>query len=178
MSILQFEDSPHYHGPLHEESAEQEVKSCRTVRVLLEESHEEAEAHEDHHVDVLKIWRKRSRLDNTAVHVTRIELENVRGYFDWVTSIIETASPSPPSMEDVVGGRSSLPYRPSAANTMTNIICNTRKSTKPVTEFPVACILSTELLLLKETWICFCHLSHSSVNSLPNRPRFATFPPR
>ena len=52
--MVEVEEPVHQDGPLDGQTRDQEVESNGSEPVLLQESHEEAEANEDHHVDVLE----------------------------------------------------------------------------------------------------------------------------
>lgn len=57
VAIFQLKHSPHDHRELDEHGAQEKIKARRTVRVLLQEGHEEPKTNKDHHVDVLKVWK-------------------------------------------------------------------------------------------------------------------------
>lgn len=52
--VVGVEPALHEQRPLDAEGRQQEVEAHRAVTVALQESHEEAEAHEDHHVHILE----------------------------------------------------------------------------------------------------------------------------
>lgn len=50
------EPALHEQGPLDSEGGNEEIEAHSAKAVALQERHEEAESHKDHHVDVLKAW--------------------------------------------------------------------------------------------------------------------------
>lgn len=87
------EEALHECGPLQREGGNQEVEAHAAEAVALQKGHEEAEANEDHHMDVLETYTKKKPKKQNAVtntpkwtvkkkesHISRIEgsIQNVQ----------------------------------------------------------------------------------------------------
>lgn len=53
-SVHAVEESLHQRGPLQREGGYQEIEAHAAEAVALQESHQEAEANEDHHMNILE----------------------------------------------------------------------------------------------------------------------------
>lgn len=55
LAVLHVKESLHQHGPLHHQGGHEQGEAGGTVAIFPQEGHEEAEANEDHHLDVLEL---------------------------------------------------------------------------------------------------------------------------
>ena len=58
------EPALHQQSPLKAKSSDQEVEAHRAEAVALQKGHEEAKAHEDHHVDILEACGRRAESES------------------------------------------------------------------------------------------------------------------
>lgn len=66
ISVVQgVEPALHQQRPLEAEGCDEEVETHSTEAVPLQECHQEAKSNEDHHMDILKTWRKKGEIRMT-----------------------------------------------------------------------------------------------------------------
>ena len=64
MLVVHVEEPYDERGPLQRDDRAHHVERDRGEAVLLQEGHQETEADEDHHVDVLEHWRKKGNIES------------------------------------------------------------------------------------------------------------------